>query len=123
MKKSLFIIVAISVMLLTSCMNKTARNIVEAYKDATSQLDKANSDSDCDRINEDLIKTLQNIVDYAPEMSSGKKEFRTFEIVKMDEAYRAYWEKLEEKASSKHVMFMPMPDITDALRRAGQLDY
>ena len=121
MKKSLFIIIAISAMLLTSCMSKSARNIVEAYEDATSQLDKANSDSDCDRINEDLIKTLQNIVDDAPEISkSGKIAFRGSEIAKMDEAFKAYWKKLEEKASSTHVMFMPIPDLSNAMRQAGK---
>jgi hypothetical protein len=109
-------------MLLTSCGNATVQKIVDAYKDATSQIDGASDDDECVKIHSDLLDNLCDIVKADPEFLEKveEKDFSKSDIKLMETAYKEYTDKLQEKVSSERYIFMPFASLENIKNRLNQ---
>lgn len=129
MRKIVSCCIIMTAMLLTSCgnTNTTVQKIVDAYKDATSQIDGASDDDECVKIHSDLLDNLCDIVEADPEFleKAEKNEFSKSDIELMEAAYKEYTDKLQEKVSSDRYVFMPfasLENIKNKIKKENQSD-
>lgn len=99
MKKSVLYCIVMLTILLTSCRNETVVKIVDAYEDATHQLDEASNDEECAEITKTLLDNLCDIVKTDPEFlkKAENKDFSKSDIKQMETAYENFNNKLKEK--------------------------
>jgi len=124
MRKIVSCCIIMTAMLLTSCgnTNTTVQKMVDAYKDATSQIDGASDDDECVKIHSDLLDNLCDIVEADPEFleKAEKNEFSKSDIELMEAAYKEYTDKLQEKVSSARYVFMPFASLENIKNRLNQ---
>ena len=127
MRKCIFCCIVMMTILLTSCGNSTAQKIVDAYEDATSQMDEASDDDECVQIHSDLMDNLCDIVEADPEFleKAEKGDLSKSDIKQIEAAYKKYTNKLQEKVSSDRYAFMPfasLKNIKNKIKKENQSD-
>jgi len=127
MRKCFWGCIVMMTMLLTSCGNSTVQKMVDAYKEATSQMDDASNDDECVTIHSDLIDNLCDIVEADPEFleKAEKRDLSKSDIKLLETAYKEYTDKLKEKVSSDRYVFMPfasLENIKNKLNKGNQSD-
>ncbi len=127
MRKNVLGCIIIMTMMLTSCGNTTVQKIVDAYKDATNQIDGASDDDECTNIHSELLDKLCDIVKADPDFLKKieNRDLSKSDIELMETAYKEYKDKLKEKVSSELYIFMPLANfesIKIRLNKEGQSD-
>lgn len=111
MRKSILYCIVMMTILLMSCGNATVQTIVDAYKDATNQMDEASNDDECVKIHKALLDNLCDIVKADPDFieKAENGDLSKSDIKQMETAYNEYRNKLQEK--SDHWAFMAVPSL------------
>ena len=101
MKKLVFFqALLIAVVMLVSC-SSTSSDFINAYEEATEELETATSNEDCDRIHDKLMHRLYEITQADEDW---EKALEGEEDVK--NAYEAWNEALKEATTDNHWIFM-----------------
>ena len=101
MKKLVFFqALLIAVVMLVSC-SSTSSDFINAYEEATDELETATSNEDCDRIHDKLMHRLCEITQADEDW---EKALEGEEDVK--NAYEAWYEALKKATTDNYYMFM-----------------
>ena len=110
MKKFVFFqTLLVALVMLVSCSSASG-DFINAYEEATDELETATSNEDCDRIHDKLMHRLYEVT------QADEDWEKALEDEDVQNAYKAWEEALKETSTNDHWFFMPICNPENAIK-------